>query len=423
MSALRLISWNLTRRCNLACDHCYLDAVQRDQAADGELSGDEAQRVMRDIAVAAPGAMVVLTGGEPLLRPDLENLVRAAADHGLLPVIGSNGILLDDERAEALKAAGAAGVGVSVDSAGPDFHDRLRGRKGAWIGALRGIAAARAAGLPVLLQATLFEDNRREIVRLADLAVDLEATALNFFFLVCTGRGARQTDLSPAAYEEALHEIMALEMSYPELLVRVRCAPYARRLRGLHVGEGQGAFADWSSACLAGRSYLRIAPDGTVTPCPYIPAGLGNIRKRSLGTIFDNAPELRRLRDETPGGKCGRCDFRLSCGGCRARALATVGDLMAEDSKCAYEPPSDAVPETVAVTAGVAVHWTAEAERALERVPAFVRERVRRRLEEKAMAQGLAEITPRFMFENRPPWLVRGGRSPGFPGSAPPERP
>jgi radical SAM protein with 4Fe4S-binding SPASM domain len=411
-----LVSWNLTRRCNLACGHCYLDAGQRNGPDGNGLATEDALRIVDDLATSAPGAMVILTGGEPLLRKDLETLVATCAARGLTPVIGSNGTILDEARARSLAAAGARGVGISVDSAAPDFHDSLRGRSGAWLGALDGIAAARVAGLPVLMQAALFEQNRQEIGRIADLARDLGATALNFFFLVCTGRGATQTDISPASYELALREIVVLQDKHPDIVIRARCAPYVRRLMGLRAGEGKGAFADFSSACLAGRSYLRITPEGGVTPCPYIPLVIGSIREKSLAAILAKAPEIRRLRDEPPSGKCGRCEFALSCGGCRARALAACGDLMAEDPKCAYAPAPNAIPEMAPVRSpGAGVSWRADAEARLANIPVFVRARVRKRLEEKAAEEGLAEITPEFMFRNRPPWLARGELPPAFP--------
>lgn len=418
MKTIRLISWNLTRACNLACAHCYLDAEQRRAGGEGEMTTDEALMVIDGLARSAPGAMVVLTGGEPLLRTDLEVLVGACASRDLMPVIGTNGTLLDEARAVSLKAAGAEGVGISIDSTDPGFHDDLRGRKGAWLGALDGIAAARGAGLPVLMQSTLFERNRREIDRLADLAGDLEAAALNFFFLVCTGRGATQTDISPLSYDLALRAILSLQEQHPDMMIRARCAPYIRRLMGLHAGEGRGAFADFSSACLAGRSYLRITPDGKVTPCPYISLSLGSVRERSLDAILAGAPEIGRLRNEPPAGKCGSCDYALSCGGCRARALAAGGDLLAEDPKCNYLPTPGTLPETapVGVTAG-GLPWHPEAEARLANIPAFVRSRVRERLEKKAAAEGLAEITAEFMLRNRPPWLVRGEVPPvAFPG-------
>ena len=421
MTAPWLISWNLTRRCNLACGHCYLDAGQREGADGRGMATEEALRIVDDLAATAPGAMVILTGGEPLLRKDLETLVAACAGRNLMPVVGSNGTILDEARARSLVTAGARGIGISVDSAGPGFHDSVRGRKGAWVGALDGIAAARIAGLPVLMQATLFEQNHREIGRLVDLARDLGAVALNFFFLVCTGRGATQTDISSASYDLALREIIALQEAHPDIVIRARCAPYVRRLMGLRAGEGKGAFADFSSACLAGRSYLRITPEGGVTPCPYIPIEIGSVRQRSLAVILAEAPEIRRLRNETPAGKCGRCDFGLSCGGCRARALAACGDLMAEDPKCGYVPAPTAVPEATPVQPSEeGVRWRADAEARLANIPAFVRARIRKRLEEKAAAQGLSEITPEFMLRNRPPWLARGEPP---PASRPDARP
>lgn len=410
-----LISWNLTRRCNLACGHCYLDAGQRNGPGGNGLATEDTLRIVDELAASAPGAMVILTGGEPLLRKDLETLVTACAERGLAPVIGTNGTILDADRARSLVDAGARGVGISINSVDPELHDTLRGKPGAWLGALDGIAAARGAGLPVLMQATLFEQNRREIRRLADLARDMGAVALNFFFLVCTGRGATQTDISAASYEQALKEIIALQHERADIVTRARCAPYVRRLMGLHAGEGKGAFADFSSACLAGRSYLRITPEGGVTPCPYIPLEIGSLRRKSLAAILAEAPEIRRLRDETPGGKCGRCEFGLSCGGCRARALAAHGDLMAEDPKCGYVPAPGAVPEVKPVQPSEkGIRWRADAEARLANIPAFVRGHIRKRLEEKAAAQGLSEITPEFMLRNRPPWLARGEPPPGF---------
>lgn len=411
--ALRLVSWNLTRRCNLACGHCYLDAVRRKSEAPGELSAAEALDVVSQIAAAAPGAMLVLTGGEPLLRPDLCELVEQAGRKGLLPVIGTNGVMLDPGRARQLKAAGAAGVGISLDSGRPEFHDRLRGKPGAWAAALAGMRAARAAGLAVQMQATLFPDNRGDLAELADLAQGVDALALNFFFLVCTGRGVTQTDMPESMYEETLAAIVALQAERPQLMIRARCAPYVRRLLGLRVGEARGGYAGWSSACLAGRSYLRITPQGRVTPCPYIPEVVGDLRSESLGEIWNRNVTLMRLRGELPQGKCGDCDFRYSCGGCRARAAAASGNLLGEDPKCSHLRPAGARPEPAPDKdrADSRIFWEPSAQVILDRIPGFVRERVRARLEEKACAAGLATVTSEFVHANRPAGLA--GKRPG----------
>ena len=408
-----LVSWNLTRACNLACSHCYLDALQRRREPAGELGTAEACAVIEQIAELAPGAMLVLSGGEPLLRRDLETLVAQAVTRGLAPVIGTNGTLLTDRRAEALKTAGAAGVGVSLDSATLSFHDRLRGVPGAWEAALRGVRAARSAGMAVLLQATLFEENRRELAVLADVAESLGALAMNFFFLVCTGRGVTQTDLTPAQYEETLACIIRLQRERPQLMIRARCAPYLRRMLGLHGGESAGGYANWSSACLAGRSYLRITPQGLVTPCPYIPQVVGDVMTTPLREIWERHPLLVRLRTELPAGKCGTCDFRYSCGGCRARALAQHGDLMAEDSNCLHVKAADVPPEAApAVPARrEEIAWEPAARALLEHMPAFIRGRVKARLEECAANEAQGLITVDFMRAHRPPFR--------FPGRAP----
>jgi len=400
-----LVSWNLTRACNLACSHCYLDALQRGQKSSGELRTAVACGVIEQIADLAPGAMLVLSGGEPLLRRDLDTLVQHAATRGLAPVIGTNGTLLDERRAQRLKAVGAAGVGVSLDSATPSFHDRLRGVPGAWEAALRGVRAARRAGMVVSLQATLFEENRSDLAALADVAESLGALALNFFFLVCTGRGVTQTDLTPAQYEETLGSIVRLQRERPRLMIRARCAPYLRRMLGLHGGETVNSYAQWSSACLAGRSYLRITPQGMVTPCPYIPEAVGDVTTTPLREIWERHPVLARLRAELPAGKCGACDFRYSCGGCRARALARHGDLMAEDSNCLHVKPADALPEAAPAILALReeVTWEPTAQALLEHMPAFIRGRVKARLEECAANEAQRLITVDFMRAHRPP--------------------
>lgn len=414
MEAPKLISWNLTRVCNLACGHCYLDAVQRRREAPDELTTDEALRVVEDIGQLAPGAMLVLTGGEPLLRRDLDTLVAAAAARELMPVIGTNGTLLDEACAKALRAAGAVGVGISLDSITPAFHDRLRGQDGAWEKAVAGLRAARKAGLAVQVQTTLFRANLGDIGALADFAEETGALALNLFFLVCTGRGVTQTDLEGREYEAALARIVALQQRREKLMIRARCAPYVRRMLGLHAGEEGPGYASWSSACLAGRGYFRITPEGRVTACPYIPRVAGELRAQPLGDIWENAADFRRLREELPQGKCGGCDYRVSCGGCRARALAAEGDLMAEDAKCGYLPPPGAQPEPRPTPKPAGVEWTAEAQALLERIPGFVRGRVRERLEAVAAREAATEITPEFMHAHRPQgaFLAALGRRP-----------
>ena len=258
------------------------------------------------------------------------------------------------------------------------------------------------------VQATLFPDNRGDLADLADLAQGMDALALNFFFLVCTGRGVTQTEMPEPMYEETLAAIIALQVEHPQLMIRARCAPYTRRLLGLQAGEARGGYAGWSSACLAGRSYLRITPQGRVTPCPYIPEVVGDLRAESLGDIWTQSATLQRLRGDLPAGKCGDCDFRYSCGGCRARAVASSGNLLGEDSKCSHVRLPGALPEPAPrpESEGSGIGWDPAAQALLDRIPAFVRERVRARLEEKAYAAGLSAVSAEFLHANRPAGLA-----------------
>ncbi len=202
-----LVALNLTARCNLACEHCYLDAkVMREGAAD-ELSTSELKKTLDQIAEIGPEAMVVLTGGEPLLRPDIEELARHASRLGLMVVVGSNGILLTPERLAHLQQAGIAGIGLSLDSLRPDFHDAFRGRKGAWLKTMAAMDACRAAGMPFQIHFSATEDNAHEVDDMVAFARDTGALALNVFFMVCTGRGEKYSGISAEKYEAVLERV------------------------------------------------------------------------------------------------------------------------------------------------------------------------------------------------------------------------
>lgn len=187
--------------------------------------------------------------------------------------------------------------------------------------------------------------------------------------------------------------------------MRARCAPQLRRVLAAQAGEGDRSYSAWSSACLAGRHYLRITPRGEVTPCPYIPTVLGDLARSSLREIWERHPLLRRLRTELPAGKCGECDFRYDCGGCRARALARGGDLFAEDHSCLYLKPLSAQPEPFPACAPPdAPTWEPAAQALLARIPSFVRAMVKARLEERAAREGRGTVSADFMRTHRPPF-------------------
>lgn len=380
-----LVSWNVTSACNLRCPHCYLDAGRR---RDGELSTEEAMRVVDELADAGT-ELLILTGGEPLLRADLYDLARRATDRGMVVVLGSNGMLLDAAAAERLARAGVRGVGLSVDSTDAAKHDAFRGLPGAWTRTMEAIDACRAAGLEVVVQTTLTEWNLAELAELVALARGKGAHAFNAYYLVCTGRGEKMSDLAPEQYQASIEALVDGQKSLlGEMMLRAKCAPHAAR-----IASERGVPMAGSTGCVAGRSYLRIGPEGEVTPCPYLPQVLGNVREASVASLWDGAPALASLRARELGGRCGRCEYGEVCGGCRARALALSGDVSAEDPWCTYDPPPDARGKTVAVS------WTPEALVRLERVPGFIRDRLKLGLEAHARARGMTAVTPELMAE------------------------
>ncbi len=374
-----LVSWNTTQRCNLRCGHCYLAAGK---AAPGELTLDEGRHLIDELA-AAGTQMLILTGGEPLLRRDLDELVAHAAARGLLPVLGTNGMLLTQARAKRLQERGLAGAAISLDSIDPVRHDRFRGVRGAWAGAVRGLRACVAVGVPVLVQTTVLPWNYGEIEALIEFAEAESATGFTLYFLVCTGRGESLSDISPEQYEHALGALVDAQARHPRLMIRARCAPQVARI----AAERASALVA-SAGCPAARRYCRITPEGKVTPCPYLPLTAGAVRERPFAEIWRSSPILTRLRDEAPSGRCGVCDFRELCGGCRARAYALAGDVSGEDPWCAYRPSP-----APAATPERSLDWTDEASERLERIPPFVRERVKVAVERAARRDGRAEIT------------------------------
>jgi radical SAM protein with 4Fe4S-binding SPASM domain len=388
-----LVALNLTRRCNLACAHCYLDAGTRSDGTAGEMGTAEVTALLVDIAALDDETMVVLTGGEPLLRRDIEDIARHGADLGLMVVLGSNGTLLDGPRVASLAAAGVRGVGISLDSLDPAYHDGFRGRPGAWEQAMNGIDACRRSGLGFQIHFSATEENAAELDDMIAFAKSSGALVLNVFFLVCTGRGERFSGISVKTYDRVLERLTEAAHDDTGPLVRAKCAPHFRRLAieldpawaitPMHGYEAGG--------CLAGSRYCRVTPEGEVTPCPYIEEPAGSLSQTSFAEIWQGAELFARLRQPELGGRCGVCEYRRVCGGRRARPAARDGDLMGEDFLCGYQPRGGAVIEPL-VLAESALDWSREAEQRLRRVPAFLRRMVRRRAEVFVRGEGRQQV-------------------------------
>ena len=225
-----LVALNLTKRCNLKCAHCYLDATTKAGGGSDELTTEECSRLIDQIAEVNRGCLLVITGGEPLTRPDILDIARHAVAGGFMVVFGTNGMLINDRMAKELVEIGVMGVGISIDSLDPQKHDRFRGLPGAWAGAVAGIEACKRNGLQFQVHFSAQPMNYRELPDVVEWAHTLGAKVLNVFFMVCTGRGEELTDITPAQYEEVLSYLVNCQDQYQDMLVRARCAPHFKRL-------------------------------------------------------------------------------------------------------------------------------------------------------------------------------------------------
>jgi AdoMet-dependent heme synthase len=397
-----LVAVNLTKRCNLNCAHCYMDAQQRMSVTEGEMEDEEVFALFREIGGRAPGTIIVLTGGEPLLHPGLDSFVKAGAEAGLRMVLGTNGVLLTEKRAEALKLAGLEGAGISLDSIRPKSHDTFRGMAGAFEKTCDAVRVCRKAGIHAQVHFTVTRWNKGEVARAVEMAQGLGAAIINFFFLICVGRGEGSMDLSPSEYESSLKEIAALQKSSRGILVQTRCTPHFKRI--LHEADPQSPYTRATGydggGCLAGTHYCRVTPKGEVTPCPYMELSGGNVRKEGFWGVWDKSRLFQSMRNPSLlEGRCGSCEYKLICGGCRARALVE-GNLMAEDPSCEYEPVGGEILQVAADNTALTVDWTPEALERLKKMPVFLRPMVKGKLEERARNEGVP-VTPELMARHR----------------------
>ncbi len=412
-----LIALNLTERCNLGCEHCYLDAKVMKHGATDELDTNELKTAIDSIAEIGPEAMVVLTGGEPLLRPDIEDLASHASSRGLMVVVGSNGLLLTSDRIASLQQAGVAGIGLSLDSLNPQQHDAFRGRKGAWLKTMGAIDACAAAGMLFQIHFSVIDETADEIDDMVAFARDAGALVLNVFFMVCTGRGEKFSNISAQKYEHVLTRVAHAARKEKRLMVRAKCAPHFKRI-AIEIDP------DWpitaahgydAGGCIAATRYARITPNGTVTPCPFMETAVGSVRESSFAEIWTTSPELQALRAPELEGRCSACEYQKLCGGCRARPLAASGNSMGEDFLCTYQPQGGAVITPLDPQKKGGMRWDADARAHLKRVPGFVRRMVRGRAEAYVRGEGRNIVTKqdleylkrRRFGENGPPVMVR----------------
>jgi len=389
----RLVFWETTAGCNLACIHCRRVTVA-DQLLPQDLSTQESMKLVDQIA-AFSKPIFVLSGGEPLFRPDIFDIARYAADAGLIVALATNGTLIDAGVAGKIKEAGIRRVSISFDGADAATHDIFRG-EGAFDLAITGMAHLRDAGVPYQINTTVARHNAHQMPETLALAKELGAVALHLFLLVPVGCGVEIADdqqITPEEYEEVLNWMYDAEME-GGIELKATCAPHyfrivrqrqaaerrqgiirqrpqsmhrqqhagashsdSRHPRGSHPGGSHGgnghpggrpAMNAMTKGCLAGTGVAFVSHRGEIFPCGYLPVEAGDIRREPFQKIWERSPLFADLRDpDLLKGKCGLCEFKRICSGCRARSYGMTMDYLGEEPFCTYEPRTMAAGETV----------------------------------------------------------------------------
>lgn len=332
LADIRLIFWETTRACNLGCPHCRASAEFT--RSSEELSTAEAKNFISS-AASFSKPIFVFSGGEPLLRDDIYELINYAKISGLKPALATNAAMIDREVALKLKESALSLAAVSFYGATSASHDGFCGMRGAFGLTLNGIENLKNEKLPFQVNTTITKKNLSDIENLTRFALKIGAVSFHVFFLVPTGRGKLivQDEISPNEYEEAFDSLFKLQADF-SLPIKVTCAPHYHRILhtrrdGLNIGKG----------CLAGQSVCFISYKGEVFGCGYLPVTAGDLRRDNFKKIWFESEVFNTLRDESKlEGKCGICEYKNSCGGCRARAFAATGDYLKEEPDCVYQP-------------------------------------------------------------------------------------
>lgn len=347
-NTLRMVFWETTSACNLKCRHCRASAT--DGRPQDELTLEQGRNLLRAIADFAK-PVIVLSGGEPLVRPDIYDIALCGTRLGLRMVLATNGTMLDADAAKSIKYSGIQRVSVSIDAADAACHDAFRGVPGAFNSAFAGIEHLKSLDMPFQINTSVTRANIDQLPQILETAISHEACALHLFMLVPTGCGKEIPEdemISADDYENVLNWIYDSSKSVP-INLKATCAPHyfrvAKQRQKVESGKRRvespkgHPFSAETKGCLAGSAVCFVSYKGDVYPCGYFPVSAGSVIEKPFEQIWNESELFQQLRDSSLlTGKCGRCEYSRVCGGCRARAYAKTGDYLSEEPYCAYMP-------------------------------------------------------------------------------------
>ncbi len=343
-NTIRLVAWETTRRCNLACKHCR--AVAEDHPYDNELDTKASFKLLDQIKEVG-NPIIILTGGEPLLREDIFDIASYGTNLGLRMVMAPNGTLITEDTARKMKDSGIKRISVSLDGSTPETHDTFRGIENAFKNSIQGIEIAKAAGIEFQINTTITKTNLDQIPKILRLAENLGAVAHHIFLLVPTGRGKYIVDseINAQEYEKTLNWFYD-QREKTRLQLKATCAPhYYRILRQRAKKDGKKVTFEThgldavTRGCLAGTGFCFISHVGRVQTCGFLDVTCGDITKQSFKEVWETSSVFTQLRDfNNLENKCGICEYKRVCGGCRARAYEATGSYLEEEPLCSYQP-------------------------------------------------------------------------------------
>ncbi|MDF9746495.1 TIGR04053 family radical SAM/SPASM domain-containing protein [Natrinema salsiterrestre] len=337
-----VLIWELTQACGLACDHCRADAEP--QRHPDELSTAEGKELLEQAARFGDGQLVVLSGGDPLVRDDVAELIAYGDELGLRMTITPSGTgSLTADRIESMADAGLKRMAVSLDGASPESHDAFRGEDGSFEETIRAVEDARAAGLPVQVNTTVCRQTVDELPAIRDLLTEIGAVMWSVFFLVPVGRGRILEPVAPDRADAVMEWLAEVSETEP-FGVKTTEAPQYRRVAMQREAdadgdEGANPGVKRRTGIVAGDGFAFVSHTGEVFPSGFLPESVGNVRDRPVTELYRESDLFRSLRDRDQlSGKCGACPYRNVCGGSRSRAFAHTGDPLASDPLCPFVP-------------------------------------------------------------------------------------